>query len=455
MSDREIIIQLLRNVEWRIRANRLLHELTSGLLAVLIFLIAFKIWDLFSPLHATTITSVIAACAFLFAIYAVWRVQKRGTLDEAAVSIDRKAGLHDEIKSALWFINNPRSSEWIERQIQRAAKKAGHINIDRTYPSTIPRASYIVAVTILLFVGLNFVPLPFNHNWLMLQAAPADRALDKELLQGIPDGFELGGRNLDPKAIREALEEIARHLAESELLQDVADALLEGDLQRAADELRNLAQQLAKATQEQTGKMREALLAAAANKKQGLEDVLEEFTETADALEEDDDIVIEEELEETAQQLEELGKKIPNQQLGTGFQSDKPTEEASGEATSQAPNSGQTAQKRSNTNGPGGTNPPPGGLAQLPPTSLETKLELDVKLQVEALKAIEGENQSPEEDEELSEASKQERSKLDYRNVNAESSPAQKDLLNQDQIPLEYRALIKSYFQAIRPPVKK
>jgi hypothetical protein len=34
-------------------------------------------------------------------------------------------------------------------------------------------------------------------------------------------------------------------------------------------------------------------------------------------------------------------------------------------------------------------------------------------------------------------------------------SPAQKDLLNQDRIPWEYRPLIKDYFQAIRPAGKK
>jgi hypothetical protein len=53
--------------------------------------------------------------------------------------------------------------------------------------------------------------------------------------------------------------------------------------------------------------------------------------------------------------------------------------------------------------------------------------------------------------EDLDEVSKQERSKLDYRNVKSELSPAQKDLLNQDRIPWEYRSLIKDYFQAIRP----
>jgi hypothetical protein len=454
MSDREVITLLLRNVEWRIRANRLLQEFTLGLSIVLTLLIALKIWDLFSPFQGLTITLAVAACVLAFAGFAIWRIRQTGTLDQAAFSIDQKAGLHDEIKTAFWFLNHPRSSEWVDRQIERAARNARHIDVKRTYPNAIPRTSYIVAATILLFIGLNFVPMPANHNWLMLQAAPKNAA-DGKPLSADPLA-EAGRARIDKDEILEGLEAIAQQLQESDLLKDVADALQEGDLKRAADELRALKEQLAKASQPETDKAREALLAAAAEKKAGLEDVLEEFTETADALENNDDIVVDEELEETAQELEELVKKMENSPPGSGFQSDKPTE-APGESGSPTPNTGQIPQKRSNTNGPGASkNPPPGGLAQLPKTSLETQLELDVKLQAEVLKGLEGERtQKPAEDEEeVAEASKQERSKLDYRDVKSELTPAQKDLLNQDHVPWEYRALIKSYFQGIRPPTK-
>ena len=74
--------------------------------------------------------------------------------------------------------------------------------------------------------------------------------------------------------------------------------------------------------------------------------------------------------------------------------------------------------------------------------------KLDVKLEMEKIKG-QNEGGTPEE---LEEASKQERSKLDYRNVHSDLTPAQKDALNQDKIPWEYRGLIKNYFQAIRPP---
>jgi hypothetical protein len=73
--------------------------------------------------------------------------------------------------------------------------------------------------------------------------------------------------------------------------------------------------------------------------------------------------------------------------------------------------------------------------------------KLNVQLEKEKLAGL-NDGGTPQD---IEEASKQERSKLDYRNIRSELSPAQKDVLNQDKIPWEYKALIKNYFQAIRP----
>ena len=97
----------------------------------------------------------------------------------------------------------------------------------------------------------------------------------------------------------------------------------------------------------------------------------------------------------------------------------------------------------------GGNSPSGKGGSDAPREGAPTTL--DVKLQQERVKGMEDQGK----EENIEEVSKQERSKLDYRNVKSDLSPAQKDLLNQDRIPWEYRPLIKNYFQAIRPPAKK
>ena len=99
-----------------------------------------------------------------------------------------------------------------------------------------------------------------------------------------------------------------------------------------------------------------------------------------------------------------------------------------------------------------GTGLMPGGKggADAPREGAATSLE--VQLQQEKVAGMQDGGEKPENIEEIS---KQERSRLDYRNIKSDLSPAQKDLLNQDRIPWEYRPLIKDYFQAIRPQGKK
>jgi hypothetical protein len=74
--------------------------------------------------------------------------------------------------------------------------------------------------------------------------------------------------------------------------------------------------------------------------------------------------------------------------------------------------------------------------------------KLDVQLKMEGLKGQAGKG---EQLEDLEEASKQERSAMDYRNVPSQLSPAQKDALNQNRLPREQREIVKYYFEEIRP----
>src|SRR5947209_6630014 len=124
MSDKEIIIKSLERVERRTRANRLFNELTLGATFFLAFPLVLKIWDLLDPLRASTISIIAGIWVLLFGAYVVWRILPKTTLKQAAASIDKVAGLNDEIKTAFWFIHNPRSSEWVDAQIHRAAKNA-------------------------------------------------------------------------------------------------------------------------------------------------------------------------------------------------------------------------------------------------------------------------------------------------------------------------------------------
>ncbi len=461
MSDTEIIVQLLKNVEWRIRVNRVRHELVFGLLIVLIPLISLKIWDLFSPLKASTVAYLITSCGFLYAGYVVWRLRQKGTLHEAAISLDLKAGLNDEMRTAWWFINNPQSSEWVSRQIERAAKRARRVDLNTAYPGVVPRNSYTAGAMALLFVGLNFVPLPLNHNWLMLQAAPAAALSEKEEMAF--DAAEEARRkdlfayaeandNFDLEEVNRGLEEIARDLLKADQLKEVAEAIMEKDLPMAAEEMRRMGGQMGADAPAASKNMLESFKNAAKNTTPGLEQLIKGLNELSESLAEGDEAAVQEAVEQVADELERLEGEMQTHETG-GQQIARGMQTKAGQQSTQIRQAGESPQARSDSMGLGTSSSRGGGEGQLPETTLDVKIELDIKLQQAGLDGLQDFTSTPPVD--LEEASKQERSKLDYRNVKSELSPAQKDVLNKDIIPWEYRPLIKSYFQAIRPPEKK
>jgi len=532
MSDKEIIIRTLERIERRIRANRLFDELGLGATLFLAFPLACKIWDLFAPFRGSTITIIAGTWILLFAAYVVWRILRKTPLTRAAVSIDKAADLKDEIKTAVWFIQNPKPSDWVDEQIHRAAGKTRAINVDSLFPRHLPKTAFIAAGLLLFFIGLNFVPLPWNHNWLRLQAAPAFsltpqqseilkqvQALLKkanelkktevaekleEVVQDLQQGKmdaeqvleklgalqnQLSEGNLDAASMREGLQEMAKALSEAEQLQSTADAIQDKDLNKAADELRKAAEKIGATSPQSKSQMQKSLEQAAENPRAGLEELAKKLQEAADDLQKEDQKDAQVALDEAGQELDQIEEKLQNQDLknlaaeqlqnlqqslrqaqqsgsqqarakkgqdkkaqpkqapgdpGTG---DNTGTDAEGDPNDPAQQSA-TAGGNNNGNGlmPSGKG---GGDAQRegPPTTL------DVQLQQEEIEGMHDQNQGIKED--LDEISKQQRSKLDYRNVKSELSPAQKDLLNQDRIPWEYRSLIKSYFEAIRPPSAK
>src|SRR5262249_16181959 len=150
MSDKEIIVASLKRIERRIRINRLLHELMLGAILFFAIPLLLKVWDLFNPLRGVTISIIVGIWVLLFSRYVAWRALQKGTLSQAAVSADAKGGLHDELKTAFWFVNNPRPSEWVDAQMRRAAAKAQSLKLNVLFPRRIPRTAFVAAAMAVL-----------------------------------------------------------------------------------------------------------------------------------------------------------------------------------------------------------------------------------------------------------------------------------------------------------------
>ena len=99
----------------------------------------------------------------------------------------------------------------------------------------------------LVLVGLNFLPLPWKHNWFSLIAATetaverAERLNEKIQAQNASKAGEVRETRKDMRdfeSIYAGLQEIAGRFQESETLRGVAHALMDRRLALAAEDLR-------------------------------------------------------------------------------------------------------------------------------------------------------------------------------------------------------------------------
>src|SRR5881296_1437048 len=458
MSDAEVIIQFLKKIEWRIRANRRLREVTLGMWIALTFLTLVKIWDLVSPFKAPTIRFFISACALVLFGYALWLLRKKGTLDEAAISIDRTARLNDEIKTAFWFIRNPRPTKWVDRQIQRAAHTAAKIDIRRVYPISIPRTSSAVVLMTLVLVGLNFLPLPWKHNWFSLIAATetaverAERLNEKIQAQNASKAGEVRETRKDTRdfeSIYAGLQEIAGRFQESETLRGVAHALMDKRLALAAEDLRTASTVLDREPVASLLDIEHNLNEAAEISRPELQALSDELAAAARSIANKNMTGAREALEQAAEEFEGLEEEIYKQessleQLAKG--NERHAEEDGHVSGAAIPEARDLPQKKGSGEGFGvSENKGDRGPYQGTPTRLA------VKLQQEAVQGMRNAGASRVDAEQ---ASRQERPTLDYREIDAKliASPKKDALDHRESTPWKYRALIKSYFEAIAEP---
>ena len=224
------------------------------------------------------------------------------------------------------------------------------------------------------------------------------------------------------KAINEGLDEIAEQLAKSEKLKAVAEALLERRLDDAAAELRRVGAELATESPDSLEAIQQSLNAAGQNRREALKPLTEDLTEAARALMNKNVAGTQEGLDDIAQDLEGLDEEIYAQestldQLAKG-------NERRGEQDGHVPGAPgipdtrdfpQASSSPDGLGASGGKSEP--GARQGPPTTL------DAQLQEEGLKSM---PTAGIKRIDVEEASRQERSKLDYRNVASELTAAQK-----------------------------
>jgi hypothetical protein len=358
MSDKEIvIIRLLESAERRLRRNRRLHEIAAILAISLLLPVTFKLLDLYFLFRGATVVAFFTLWAAATGAYVLWRSRGRNSLSQIAATLDRRALLQDQLKTAYWFIQNPRASDWVEEQIRKTAENAHRIDVNTLYPRRFPKASFLAAGLLCLLVALNFIPLSLNHNWMYLQAAPpfhltndeqenleatlrllneAKAEGNEEIIEKIEEIIEdlqqgditveeaiqqledlqrqLEEGNLDLANLTIGLEEMAAILSQSAPLEPVAEPMSRGELVEAAAELREVASNLQDLSPAGLREIEGRFRQASENPAGSLETLARAFEATASGLQRADRAAAAAAMERAARELERLMEQIEEQE---------------------------------------------------------------------------------------------------------------------------------------------
>src|SRR5215471_1399523 len=112
MSDRELIINFLKKAERRARSNKRFNDIAVSLAIALVVPVVFKLLDLFLLFRGRTVIAFLGLWTVTTVVWIVVRLRGKSPLSQVAGQIDNKAQLHDQLKTAYWFAENPRPSDW-------------------------------------------------------------------------------------------------------------------------------------------------------------------------------------------------------------------------------------------------------------------------------------------------------------------------------------------------------
>ena len=283
MSDRDIILRTLASFRRRLRLNRALQDLmlVGGLLAVGILLWrALRVVGSVQPaLTAVCILLALLLWAVLLFLLLRSRWLARTPLSLAADVADARGGLRDELKTAYWFLEHPSASPWVAAQIRRAAASAHRLDVAALLPVRIAQRTWAAAAATALLLLLAWLSPPFAP-WsdAVAQADSPLSASEAAQLQTIRDLMTqvegdaqtserleqalktlernasaqekqralvvaqqaLEQHTLQAASTREGLYQLSERLRGKNALNEVTEALQEGDAKRAAKLLEHM-----------------------------------------------------------------------------------------------------------------------------------------------------------------------------------------------------------------------
>jgi len=514
MSDQEIILHTLARVRRRLQIGHVVHDAT-----VLLWLIAVAValWRVLRMAggHAPALSAVAILVALLLWVGGLLVLSRRllarrTSLARAAAEVDSRAALHDELKTAYWFIAHPIASPWNAAQLEHAACSARTLDVSRLLPMRVERGALAASALIsVLLVALWLAPpltpssqaLSEGGNALSAAEAkqvqllrelsaqlPGDSAAAAKLEQALTTlqrkeasaeekqralaaaRAALEQRNLDAASTREGLYQLAQQLRGNEALKDIAAALEEGDAHKAAQAL----QQMPDA---HGGKLTATSPAAERGNEKDLARLIDQASGRSDAEPgESASVAAREAIDrlnqiaaqlDSQQQLNQASQALQQLQLAVAQRSTMSAGRFSQQAaqnSTPSPNSGQTSmpggimfrsaavaqEKRASAQQEGSKTGSAMGDSQAEAPLGNRVTPLGVQLKKEAVPNPEPEDQQDAAKNWFYTESKEQKSVVELREVQARESFAQAQSGAAEGVSVRHRQIVKDYFMQLR-----
>ena len=271
----------LSRIRARQRLNRIVRVGALLLAVALVVLVTWRLLAWFGTLRpaASALVILLAILAVIALLFALGRslLRSDGGLEGAAAEADRRAGLKNELLSALWFSRESAQSQWIGMQLERAARSAASIQPERLVPVRLPPAALAaLALGAIALAALWMAPpleggagsagnaalAPSGVQALReMVATMPDSATARQLEQALrtlerPDATPEERRQaiaqaqdavdrmgMEAASRRDELQKLSEALGNQPGMEKVAEALARGDTERAAQLLEQIQQQ--------------------------------------------------------------------------------------------------------------------------------------------------------------------------------------------------------------------
>jgi hypothetical protein len=520
-AAQQSILRLLGRVDRRLRLNHVLQALLLLVGLVLLVALAWRVLGVFN--HAAPVAAAVTMLAAVMALIGVllalgYRVAASAFgLQRAAAETDRRAGLRDEMLSALHFLGAQRN-DWIDAQLDRAASHAASIAPSRLVPLRVPAGmlgSVIAGAIMVFLVGLISPLTPparetagegpaaltddERRQVQALQAliATAERSAAARKLEEALDALQrkdasddekrralaqaeqaVEQSKLDAASTREGLYQLGQRLRNRQGMEEVAEALSQGAAGKAAELLERKAGRTAG---EHAGAAADAAASQRA-KKQELEKLLQEAAQAGGKGDEGpvpSSVAMKEavdRLNKIASELEVQGSVSSSSRLLQQLQlsvAQRSTMSAgrfaqqSAQDSSPGPESGSTVmpggrmfrsaavaqESERSEQQEGSKSGDAQGESEADPLLGQKAKPLEVQLRQEALRQ-EGEPEEKSSDAWFYAESKEQKSALEARAVQARAGFAQAQTTSPEAISIRHRQIVKEYFMNLREGAK-